>query len=123
MIYLNEVRNMKSQPEYVQKESEGKILLTALEKVDYPVLLDVEGKQLNSAGFSKYLQQIMNKGRRNLGFIIGGPYGFSADVYRAVPESISLSPMTFSHQLVRLVFLEQLYRAFTIIKGEPYHHA
>jgi 23S rRNA (pseudouridine1915-N3)-methyltransferase len=123
MIYLNEIRNMKSQPENVQKESEGRILLTALKKVDYPVLLDVEGKQLNSAGFSKYLQQIMNKGSRNLGFIIGGPYGFSADVYRTVPESISLSPMTFSHQLVRLVFLEQLYRAFTIIKGEPYHHA
>jgi 23S rRNA (pseudouridine1915-N3)-methyltransferase len=123
MIYLNEIRNMKSQPENVQKESEGRILLTALEKVDYPVLLDVEGKQLNSTDFSKYLQQIMNKGSRNLGFIIGGPYGFSADVYRAVPESISLSPMTFSHQLVRLVFLEQLYRAFTIIKGEPYHHA
>ena len=123
MIYLNEPRNMKSQPENVQKESEGKILLTALEKVDYPVLLDVEGKQLNSEGFSKYLQQIMNKGTRNLGFVIGGPYGFSDDVYRAVPESISLSAMTFSHQLVRLVFLEQLYRAFTIIRGEPYHHA
>lgn len=123
MIFLNEPRNMKNQPETMVKESEGKILLTALTKVDHPVLLDVAGKQLSSEGFSKYLQQVMNKGTRNLGFVIGGPFGFSDEVYQAVPEGISLSGMTFSHQLVRLVFLEQLYRAFTIIRGEPYHHA
>jgi 23S rRNA (pseudouridine1915-N3)-methyltransferase len=123
MIYLNEPRNIKNQPEIVQKESEGKIFLSVLEKVDHPVLLDVNGKQLSSDGFSKYLQQVMNQGTRHLGFIIGGPYGFSGELYRSVPEKISLSAMTFSHQLIRLVFLEQLYRAFTIIKGEPYHHA
>lgn len=123
MIFLNEPRNMKNQPETMVKENEGKILLTALTKVDHPVLLDVAGKQLSSEGFSKYLQQVMNRGTRNLGFVIGGPFGFSGEVYQTVPESISLSGMTFSHQLVRLVFLEQLYRAFTIIRGEPYHHA
>lgn len=123
MIFLNEIRNKKNQPEILQKENEGKIILTALGKVDHPVLLDVAGKPLSSEGFSVYLQQIMNKGTRNLGFVIGGPYGFSEEVYRAVPDSISMSSMTFSHQLVRLVFLEQLYRAFTIIRGEPYHHA
>jgi 23S rRNA (pseudouridine1915-N3)-methyltransferase len=123
MVYLNEPRNMKTQPENVQKENEGRILLSALEKVDQPVLLDVEGKHFDSVEFSEFLQKAMNKGTRNLGFIIGGPYGFSGEVYQAVSESISLSEMTFSHQLVRLVFLEQLYRAFTIIRGEPYHHA
>jgi 23S rRNA (pseudouridine1915-N3)-methyltransferase len=123
IVYLNEPRNMKNQPEIVQKENEGKLLLSALEKVDLVVLLDVAGKQLDSETFARYLQQIMNKGTRNLGFVIGGPYGFSGEVYRTVPESISLSAMTFSHQLIRLIFLEQLYRAFTIIRGEPYHHA
>jgi len=123
MAFVNEPRNIKNQPETIQKESEGKIILTALEKVDHSVLLDVRGKQMNSEGFSKFLQQSMNKGTRHLGFVIGGPYGFSDEVYKAVPERISISAMTFSHQLVRLIFLEQLYRAFTIIRGEPYHHA
>ncbi len=123
MIYLNTSRNMKSQPEIVQKELEGKMILAALEKSDQPVLLDVAGKQLDSEGFSGFLQRIMNKGTRNLTFVIGGPYGFSEEVYQVVPERISLSAMTFSHQLIRLVFMEQLYRAYTIIKGEPYHHA
>jgi 23S rRNA (pseudouridine1915-N3)-methyltransferase len=123
MICLNESRQAKNQPHHVQKEQEGRLLLSALEKTDQAVLLDVGGKQLDSEVFSKHLQQFMNKGTRHLAFVIGGPYGFSAEVYRAVPESISLSAMTFSHQLIRLVFLEQLYRAFTIIRNEPYHHA
>ena len=78
---------------------------------------------MSSGGFSAYLQQLMNRGIKHLGFIIGGPYGFSTEVYDTVKERISVSSMTFSHQLVRLIFIEQLYRAFTIIKGEPYHHA
>jgi 23S rRNA (pseudouridine1915-N3)-methyltransferase len=123
MIYLKESRLMKNQPESVQKEQEGKLVLQALKKIDYPVLLDSEGRKLDSVQFSRYIQHVMNKGSRHMGFVIGGPYGFSGDVYQTVPEKISLSDMTFSHQLVRLVFLEQLYRAFTIIKGEPYHHA
>lgn len=114
---------MKNQSFAVQRESEGKILLQALEKIDYPVLLDEKGKQFDSAEFSQYIQQAMNRGIHNLGFVIGGPFGFSMELYRAVPERISISAMTFSHQLIRLVFLEQLYRAFTIIRGESYHHA
>jgi 23S rRNA (pseudouridine1915-N3)-methyltransferase len=113
---------IKKQTEIIQKESEGKLILDALEKVDFPVLLDVSGKQMDSAGFARFIQLTMNKGTRNLAFIIGGPFGFSAEVYSMVPERISLSAMTFSHQLIRLIFVEQLYRAFTIIKGEPYHH-
>jgi 23S rRNA (pseudouridine1915-N3)-methyltransferase len=123
MIYLNEPKNMKNQPEQVQKELEGKVILSALEKADLAVLLDVQGPQMSSEIFSKFLQRTMNKGIRNLAFIIGGPYGFSEEVYRKVTEKISLSSMTFSHQLIRLIFLEQLYRGFTILKGEPYHHA
>jgi 23S rRNA (pseudouridine1915-N3)-methyltransferase len=123
MIYVKEPRNMKNQPEGVQKELEGKLLLSVLDKIDYPVLLDVGGKQLGSEEFARYMQAIMNKGTRTLGFFIGGPYGFSDEVYRTIPERLSLSSMTFSHQMIRLIFLEQLYRAFTIIKGEPYHHA
>ena len=122
LVFTNGPRNTKNQSEYLQKESEGKIILPLLEKVDLPVLLDVSGKQTDSVGFSKILQQNMNKGVRNLGFVIGGPYGFSEEVYQAVPDRISLSSMTFSHQLIRLIFVEQLYRAFTIIRGEPYHH-
>jgi 23S rRNA (pseudouridine1915-N3)-methyltransferase len=123
MTYLNAPRPSRNQSFQVQKEQEGKILLTAVEKSDLAVLLDVEGKQYGSEAFSGYLQQAMNRGTRHLAFVIGGPYGFSDEVYQAVPHRISLSSMTFSHQLVRLVFLEQLYRAFTIIRGEPYHHA
>ena len=122
-ICLNEPRNAKNQPETLQRETQGKLLLSALTKVDHPVLLDVNAKQYDSHGFAEFIQLAMNKGIRNLGFVIGGPYGFAEQVYQTVPESLSLSKMTFSHQLVRLVFLEQLYRAFTIIKGEPYHHA
>jgi len=123
MVYLSEPRNMKNFPENVQKESEGKIILSSLEKVDHPVLLDVMGKQHDSEAFSKFIQQDMNRGTRHLAFIIGGPYGFSNEVYTAVPEKLSISTMTFSHQIIRLIFLEQLYRAFTIIRGEPYHHS
>jgi 23S rRNA (pseudouridine1915-N3)-methyltransferase len=114
---------MKSMSVLAQREAEGKVILSAIEKVDYPVLLDIGGKQFSSEGFAKYMQQCMNKGIRHLGFIIGGPFGFSDEVYNTVPEKISVSAMTFSHQLIRLIFIEQLYRSFTILKGEPYHHA
>ncbi len=123
MNYLTTPRPSKNQSSLVQKDQEGKILLAALGKSDHAVLLDVGGKQYGSEAFSGYLQLLMNRGIRHLAFLIGGPYGFSDEVYHTVPDRISLSPMTFSHQLVRLVFLEQLYRAFTIIRGEPYHHA
>jgi 23S rRNA (pseudouridine1915-N3)-methyltransferase len=122
IICMPEPRNLKGQPELVQKDLEGRIILDMVSKIDQPVLLDVEGKPYDSTGFAKFLQQSMNRGIRNLGFIIGGPYGFSPDVYKAIPERISVSSMTFSHQLIRLIFIEQIYRAFTIIRGEPYHH-
>jgi len=123
MKTLNEPKTIRNQPETVQKEMEGKLILAALEKVDRPVLLDVKGKQPDSLEFADFLRQSMNRGIKNLGFIIGGPYGFTDEIYRHVPEKLSMSSMTFSHQIIRLFFLEQLYRAFTIIKGEPYHHA
>jgi 23S rRNA (pseudouridine1915-N3)-methyltransferase len=123
MIYLQEPRQVKNQSEKTQKEHEGKIILSALAGFDQKVLLDEKGKMLNSAGFSVFLQNAMNRGLRNLAFVTGGPYGFSEEVYQAVPDRISLSEMTFSHQMIRLLFLEQLYRGFTIIRGEPYHHA
>jgi 23S rRNA (pseudouridine1915-N3)-methyltransferase len=123
MVYLTEPKNLKSMSEQAQRDAEGKVILSAIGKVDHPVLLDIGGKQLSSEGFAKYMQQCMNKGIRHLGFIIGGPFGFSDEVYNAVQEKLSVSSMTFSHQLIRLIFLEQLYRAFTILKGEPYHHA
>ncbi len=123
MIYLQEARQAKSQPEKWQKESEGKIILSALANYDFKVLLDERGKAMNSSGFSVFLQNAMNRGTKSLAFVAGGPFGFSEEVYKAVPGRISLSEMTFSHQMIRLLFLEQLYRGFTIIRGEPYHHA
>lgn len=104
------------------REHEADILLKYLEGVDLPVLLDEKGRQMTSSAFAQFIQQAMNKGSRHLGFLIGGAYGFSDRVYQAVHEKISLSQMTFSHQLARLVFTEQLYRAMTILQGEPYHH-
>jgi 23S rRNA (pseudouridine1915-N3)-methyltransferase len=121
-LYLTAPRSAGNQPE-IQRENEGKVLLVALEQVDLPVLLDERGKNMSSSDFAKYLQLAMNKGKKSLGFVIGGPFGFSNQVYQSVPEMISLSAMTFPHQLIRLIFLEQLYRAFTIIRGESYHHA
>lgn len=122
-IFINGSGKMKYQSELKQKEAEGKAILQALERSDRSVLLDVTGKQMDSEEFASYIQQSMNRGIRNMSFVIGGPYGFSDEVYRSVPEQISLSAMTFSHQMIRLIFLEQLYRAFTILRGEPYHHA
>lgn len=121
-VYLGGKGSVKTQNAGLQRESEGKLILSAIEKADHPVLLDVTGKQMDSPGFARFLQQSMNRGTKNLAFVIGGPFGFSDEVYQKVPERISFSLMTFSHQLIRLIFMEQLYRAFTIIKGEPYHH-
>jgi 23S rRNA (pseudouridine1915-N3)-methyltransferase len=123
MVYLTEPRQSKNLSEKIQKENEGKIILSAISPYDYRILLDERGRQMGSAGFAGFLQQAMNRGTRTLSFIIGGPFGFSEEVYQAVPDRISLSEMTFSHQMIRLLFLEQLYRGFTIIRGEPYHHA
>jgi 23S rRNA (pseudouridine1915-N3)-methyltransferase len=122
MICAPEIRAGKSASPDHRKEMEGNLILHHLNLKDTAVLLDERGKQMTSRAFSDYLQQFMNRGVRTLTFITGGAFGFSDAVYARVNERISLSSMTFPHQLVRLVFLEQLYRAFTILKGESYHH-
>ena len=104
-----------------QKEREGELLLNKIQEGDYVVLLDEHGQELRSVEFARWLEKRQQSGRR-LVFVIGGAYGFSAAVYQRANEKLSLSKMTFSHQLVRLIFAEQIYRACTIIKGEPYHH-
>lgn len=104
------------------KEEEGKLILQKLENSDQVVLLDEKGKNFSSEEFAGFLQKKMNGGFPTLVFIVGGAFGFSKEVYKRANEQLSLSKMTFSHQMVRLFFTEQLYRAFTIIKGEKYHH-
>lgn len=104
------------------KEKEGELILKHVSPQDTLVLLDEHGKEFTSMEFSDHLQKIFSRGGRNLVFVIGGAYGFSPAVYERAYERISLSRMTFSHQMARTIFAEQLYRAFTIIKGEPYHH-
>lgn len=104
------------------KEREALLLLKKLQGADRIVLLDEHGKEHTSVGFSQYLQKQMNAGVRNLVFVVGGAFGFAPSVYAAAHDKISLSQMTFNHQMVRLFFIEQLYRAFTILHNEPYHN-
>lgn len=104
------------------KEREGQLILKQLEKADCVVLLDEHGKEYTSVGFSEYLQKQMNAGTRTMAFVIGGAFGFSPAVYAKAMHKVSLSQMTFNHQMVRLFFVEQLYRAFTILHHEKYHN-
>lgn len=119
---IPDLKNTKNLSETQQKEKEGELILKKTQSTDILVLLDENGKQYTSIEFSKYLQKKMNSGIKQLVFVIGGPYGFSESVYKKSQGKISLSNMTFSHQMVRLFFIEQLYRSFTILKNEPYHH-
>ena len=121
MVTIPELRNTKNLSEEQQKTSEGDLILRQIQSSDTVVLLDEHGKELRSIEFARWLEQKQQTARR-LVFVIGGPYGFSDAVYARANEKLSLSKMTFSHQMVRLIFTEQLYRACTIIKGEPYHH-
>ena len=118
---IPELKNTKSLSEDQQKEREGDLILKALQPSDWLVLLDEHGKEYTSVEFASWIERKQQTVRR-LVFCIGGPYGFSKSVYERANEKVSLSKMTFSHQMVRLVFAEQIYRACTIIKGEPYHH-
>ena len=118
---IPELKNTKSLSEEQQKEKEGEQILKLLTSSDTVVLLDEHGKEMRSLEYAQWLQKKQATAKR-LVFVIGGPYGFSPAVYSRADEKISLSKMTFSHQMVRLIFTEQLYRACTIIKGEPYHH-
>jgi 23S rRNA (pseudouridine1915-N3)-methyltransferase len=116
------LKNTKSLSESAQKEKEGELILKKIQTSDELILLDERGKTFTSIEFSDYLQKKMNSGLRQLIFVIGGPYGFSEEVYARANGKISLSKMTFSHQMIRPFFIEQLYRVFTILRNEPYHH-
>ncbi|EDP96096.1 23S rRNA (pseudouridine(1915)-N(3))-methyltransferase RlmH [Kordia algicida OT-1] len=119
---IPDLKNTKNLSEAQQKEKEGELILKKLAPTDVLILLDENGKQFSSIDFSNYLQKRMNAGIKTLVFVIGGPYGFSENVYAKAQGKVSLSKMTFSHQMVRLFVVEQLYRAFTILRNEPYHH-
>ena len=120
--YIADAKTTKSLSQEQQKQLEGDNIAAALDKSDYVVLLDEHGKEFTSVDFSTYIERKMQSVPKRLVFIIGGPYGFSKEIYGRANEKISLSKMTFPHDLIRLVFTEQLYRAFSIIHHEPYHH-
>ena len=122
MKIIPDIKNRKTLTEEQQKKAEGELILSNINIGDDLVLLDENGKTFSSVAFSKWIEKQMNIGSKRMIFVVGGPYGFSKEVYAKAKFKISLSEMTFSHQMIRLIFVEQLYRAFTIIKGEPYHH-
>ena len=119
---IPELKNTKNLSTELQKEKEGELILRALQPGDTAILLDEHGKEFRSVEFASWIERKMHVVHKRLVFIIGGPYGFSPSVYNAAQEKISLSKMTFSHQMVRLIFVEQLYRAMTILNNSPYHH-
>jgi 23S rRNA (pseudouridine1915-N3)-methyltransferase len=119
---IPDIKNVKNLSEQQQKEKEGELILKKLSPTDQLILLDEKGKEFRSIDFSKFLQKKMNSGIKQLVIVIGGPYGFSEEVYKKSQGKISLSKMTFSHQMIRLFVVEQIYRGFTILKNEPYHH-
>jgi 23S rRNA (pseudouridine1915-N3)-methyltransferase len=119
---IPDIKNIKNLSKKQQKEKEGELILKQLQPTDELILLDEKGKDFRSLEFAKYLQKKMTSGIKQLVIAIGGPYGFSEEVYKKSNGKISLSKMTFSHQMIRLFVVEQLYRGFTILKNEPYHH-
>jgi len=119
---IPDIKKVKNLSEAQQKEKEGELILKKISSTDVMVLLDENGKQFSSVEYANYLQKKMNSGIKQLAFVIGGPYGFSNNVYQKAQGKISLSKMTFSHQMIRLFIVEQIYRGFTILKNEPYHH-
>lgn len=120
--HITDAKNTKKLTEAQQKQAEGANILQRLEASDYVVLLDEHGKEYTSMEFSSYIQKRMSSGARRVVFVVGGPYGFSPEVYQRANDKLSLSKMTFSHEMIRLIFTEQLYRACTILNHEPYHH-
>jgi 23S rRNA (pseudouridine1915-N3)-methyltransferase len=122
MEVIPDIKNTKNLSFEQMKEREGETILNCFQPGDYIVLLDEHGKEFTSMEFAGYLEKKTHTVPKRLVFVIGGPYGFSSKVYEAAQEKIALSKMTFSHQLVRLIFVEQLYRAMTILNNEPYHH-
>lgn len=122
MEVIPELKNTKSLSFEQQKQREAELLQKTFHEGDYVVLLDENGREFTSVEFANYLQQKQSVAARRLVFVVGGPYGFAPEIYALAKEKISLSRMTFSHQMVRLFFVEQLYRGLTILRGEPYHH-
>lgn len=120
--YIDDIKNTKNISEDQQKRTEGAKILSQLDKSDFVVLLDEHGKEYTSMQYSSYIQKRMLSGVKKVVFVIGGPYGFSQEVYDRANDKISFSKMTFNHEIIRLIFTEQLYRAYTIINHEPYHH-
>lgn len=119
---INDIKGNRKMSEAQQKEAEGKEILARLTPSDMVVLLDERGKEYTSMQFADYLQRQMLSGRKKMVFVVGGPYGFSDGVYQRADAKVSFSKLTFSHEMIRLFFVEQLYRAMTILRGEPYHH-
>lgn len=121
-VVIPALKNTKNMPIAQQKEKEADLMLPYIDKADFVVLLDENGEAFRSTEFAKFVQTQMNKGIRKLLFIVGGPYGFSPLIHAKADHKLSLSAMTFSHQMIRLLFTEQIYRAFTILKNEAYHN-
>ncbi len=119
---IPDIKKVKNLSEAQQKLAEGVQILNKIENSNTLILLDEKGKSYTSEGFAQFLQKKMNSGLKTLVFVIGGPYGFSDEIYQRANGKIALSEMTFSHQMIRPFFIEQVYRAFTILKNEPYHH-
>jgi 23S rRNA (pseudouridine1915-N3)-methyltransferase len=123
MEIIPDIKNKKNLSQSQQKQKEGEFILSRLNNTDYVVLLDEGGRLFDSNQFAKHIEKKKNTVARNLIFVVGGPYGFSEAVRARANEKISLSKMTFTHQMVRLIFVEQFYRAMTILNNEPYHHS
>lgn len=121
-IEIPDLKNRKNLSESQQKEKEAELIFSKLLPTDYLILLDEKGKQQNSSTFAQSIQDLMNQSIKQVVFLIGGPYGFSDEIYKRANRKLSLSEMTFTHQMVRLFLVEQLYRAFAILQGKPYHH-
>ena len=122
LLVIPDVKQAKNLTQSQQKSKEGELILRNINNLDFVVLLDERGKEYTSTQFSTFIEQKMVGSVNHLVFVIGGPYGFSDEVYARANQQHSLSKMTFSHQMIRLFFVEQVYRAFTIMRGEPYHH-
>jgi len=122
MKIIPDIKNTKNLSEDQQKKLEGELITQCFQAGDHIVLLDEKGKEFSSVGFSSYIEKKMASGLKRLVYVIGGPYGFSDDIYKLANDKIALSQMTFSHQMVRLIICEQIYRAMSIIRNEPYHH-
>lgn len=122
LVELADIKSAKGVSENIQKQKEGAMILEKISPSDFVILLDEKGREYTSVEFANYLQKLMSIGRKAIVFVVGGPYGFSEDVYNRADAKLSLSRMTFNHEMIRLFFIEQVYRGMTILRGEPYHH-